>query len=230
MFQPVKSRVNFPEVEEKILDFWKTNDIFKRSIENRRDGPRFTLYEGPPTANGSPGIHHVISRILKDIFPRYWTMKGYYTPRIGGWDTHGLPVELEIEKELGFSGKAQIEEYGIERFNALCRQSARGYIKEFEDMTERIAFWVDLPNAYVTMENSYIEIIKSQPDILEVRFERCPFDEVMREYNLTDLTHAFCLSDYAFTEALLPGVELHRTHEIAKGDKFCDHKWIFHNE
>lgn len=157
MFRPVSSKANFPQIEEHILNLWKENNIFERSITAREGGTRFTFYEGPPTANGSPGIHHVISRVLKDIIPRYKVMKGYYAPRIGGWDTHGLPVELEVEKELGFSGKAQIEEYGIERFNALCRQSVLRYIKEFEDMTDRIAFWVDLEHAYATMDNSYIE-------------------------------------------------------------------------
>ena len=159
MFRPVSSKVNFPQVEENILGFWREKNIFRKSIDQRQGAQRFVLYEGPPTANGSPGIHHVISRVLKDIIPRYKAMKGYYTPRIGGWDTHGLPVELEVEKTLGFSNKAQIEEYGIERFNALCRQSVLGYIREFEDMTERIAFWVDLEHAYVTMDNSYIESV-----------------------------------------------------------------------
>ncbi len=121
MFRPVASRVNFPQVEENILSLWKNNKVFERSVEARRGSPRFTLYEGPPTTNASPGIHWVMPRIFKDIIPRYKVMKGYYAPRIGGWDTHGLPVELEIEKELGFSGKAQIEEYGVDRFNALCR-------------------------------------------------------------------------------------------------------------
>ena len=157
MFQPVNSRVDLPQVEERLLALWKDGNIFQRSIDQRQGAARFTLYEGPPTANGSPGLHHVISRVLKDIIPRYKAMKGYYTPRIGGWDTHGLPVELEVEKELGFSGKVQIEEYGIERFNALCRQSVLRNIKQFEEMTERIAFWVDLEHAYVTMDNSYIE-------------------------------------------------------------------------
>ncbi|UCH42723.1 MAG: isoleucine--tRNA ligase [Dehalococcoidales bacterium] len=159
MFRPVNSKVNFPEIEENILSFWQEKNTFQKSIDRRLGAQRFVLYEGPPTANGSPGIHFAMPRVLKDIIPRYKAMKGYYTPRIGGWDTHGLPVELEIEKKLGFSSKAQIEEYGIERFNALCRQSVQHYIKEFEDMTERIAFWVDLEHAYITMDNSYIESV-----------------------------------------------------------------------
>jgi isoleucyl-tRNA synthetase len=149
--------MNLPQLEEKILVWWRKNKIFQRSVENRKDCPRFTLYEGPPTANGSPGIHHVLSRIFKDIIPRYKAMKGYYTPRIAGWDTHGLPVELEVEKELGFSGKAQIEEYGIAKFNARCRESVFRYLKDWNALTERIAFWIDLEHPYITMENNYIE-------------------------------------------------------------------------
>ncbi len=157
VFQPVDTRVNFPNQEEEILRFWKTRDIFKKSIENRSGGQRFLFYEGPPTANGNPGIHHVISRVFKDIIPRYKTMQGYYAPRIGGWDTHGLPVELEVEKELGFTSKADIESYGIGRFNQKCRESVFKYLKEWVAFTDRIAFWVDLDNAYITMKNSYIE-------------------------------------------------------------------------
>ena len=159
MFQPVSSRVNFPQVEESILGLWKKNNVFERSVKARQGAQRFVLYEGPPTANGSPGIHHVLARVFKDIIPRYKAMKGYYTPRIAGWDTHGLPVELEVEKELGFSGKAQIEEYGIAGFNARCRESVFRYLEEWEAMTERIGFWVDLDNAYVTMKNEYIETV-----------------------------------------------------------------------
>ena len=157
MFPPVKSKVNFSQLEENILRLWQDNNVFERSIEARQGAPRFVLYEGPPTANGSPGIHHVLSRVFKDIIPRYKAMKGYYTPRIAGWDTHGLPVELEVERELGFSGKAQIEEYGVDRFNARCRESVFSYLKEWEALTERIAFWIDLKHPYITMENSYIE-------------------------------------------------------------------------
>ncbi|MDP6042965.1 MAG: class I tRNA ligase family protein, partial [Dehalococcoidales bacterium] len=123
MFRSVNSKVNLPQLEEKMLSWWKDNNIFERSVAARQGSPYFVLYEGPPTANGSPGIHHVLTRVFKDIISRYKAMKGYYTPRIAGWDTHGLPVELEVERELGFSGKAQIEEYGIDRFNARCRES-----------------------------------------------------------------------------------------------------------
>ncbi|MFC1951436.1 isoleucine--tRNA ligase [Chloroflexota bacterium] len=159
MFNPVSSKVNFPQLERDILRFWENNKVFERSVETRRGASRFVLYEGPPTANGSPGIHHVLSRVFKDIIPRYKAMKGYYTPRIAGWDTHGLPVELEVERELGFSGKAQIEEYGVDRFNARCRENVFSYLKEWEALTERIAFWVDLKHPYITMDNKYIESV-----------------------------------------------------------------------
>ena len=159
VFRLVNSRVNLPQMEEAILGLWKETGAFEKSVEARRGYPRFVLYEGPPTANGNPGIHHVLSRVFKDVIPRYKTMKGYYAPRNAGWDTHGLPVELEAEKKLGFSGKTQIEEYGVDKFNALCRESVSGYLKEWEVMTERIGFWVDLENAYVTMKNSYIESV-----------------------------------------------------------------------
>ncbi|MBC8274144.1 MAG: class I tRNA ligase family protein, partial [Chloroflexi bacterium] len=157
MFRPVSSKVNFPQLEKNLLSFWKEHQIFEKSLETRFGATQFTLYEGPPTANGSPGIHHVLSRVFKDVIPRYKTMKGYYAPRKGGWDTHGLPVELEVEKMLGFTGKAQIEEYGVAKFNAHCRESVFGYLKEWEAMTERIGFWLDLEHAYRTLEDSYIE-------------------------------------------------------------------------
>ncbi len=157
MFEPVGSKTNFPQLEENILGLWKDKNVFARSLEARRGGPRFVFYEGPPTANGSPGIHHVLARVFKDIIPRYKTMKGYYAPRIAGWDTHGLPIELEVERELGLANKKDIEDFGIAQFNARCRESVFSYLKEWEAMTERIAFWVDLENAYVTMNNDYIE-------------------------------------------------------------------------
>jgi len=159
MFHPVPSKVNFPQLEENILTLWRKNNAFERSIDARRDAPWFILYEGPPTVNGSPGVHHVLSRVFKDIIPRYKAMKGYHTFRIAGWDTHGLPVELEVERELGFSSKAQIEEYGVEQFNARCRQSVFSYLKKWEAMTERIAYWCDLKHPYITMDNNYIESV-----------------------------------------------------------------------
>ncbi|MCL0065443.1 isoleucine--tRNA ligase [Dehalococcoidia bacterium] len=144
-------------LEERILAFWREQRIFRKSIEQRRDSPLFTFYEGPPTVNADPGIHHVLSRVFKDIFPRYKAMRGYCAPRKAGWDTHGLPVELGIEEELGFSSKTQIEAYGIERFNQKCRQSVSRHIEEWERLTERIGFWIDMDHPYVTFDNDYIE-------------------------------------------------------------------------
>ena len=157
MFEPVSSKVSFPEMEKRVLQLWKDRDVFRRTETEREGGPLFMLYEGPPTANGSPGIHHVLARVFKDIICRYKTMKGYRCVRKGGWDTHGLPVELEVEKELGLKSKRDIEEYGIERFNQRCRESVFRYVKEWESMTDRIGFWVDMDDPYVTLDNSYIE-------------------------------------------------------------------------
>jgi isoleucyl-tRNA synthetase len=159
MFQPVNPKNSFPELEERILKFWAEKDVFTRSVELRPDRPLFVFYEGPPTANGKPGIHHVLSRVYKDIILRYRTMTGYVVPRKAGWDTHGLPVELEVEKKLGFSGKQQIEEYGVAKFNALCRESVWTYLKEWDRMTERIAFWLDMDKPYITMDDSYVESV-----------------------------------------------------------------------
>ena len=156
MFESVSSRADFPEMEKKVLQFWKDADIFHRSEEGD-DKPLFMLYEGPPTANGSPGIHHVLARVYKDIICRYKTMKGFRCLRKGGWDTHGLPVELEVENELGLKSKRDIEEYGIERFNQKCRESVFRYVKDWEAMTDRIGFWVDMEHPYVTLDNEYIE-------------------------------------------------------------------------
>ncbi len=157
MFTPVSSRVSFPELDARVLQNWKKKDIFRRTESEREDAPLFMLYEGPPTANGSPGIHHVLARVFKDVICRYHTMKGYRCLRKGGWDTHGLPVELEIEKELGLNTKREIEEYGIEKFNRQCRDSVFRYVKDWEVMTDRIGYWVDMANPYVTLENDFIE-------------------------------------------------------------------------
>ena len=157
MFKPVSSRVNFPEVDAGILQYWKDKDVFRRTETEREDSPLFTLFEGPPTANGSPGIHHVLARVFKDVICRYRTMKGYRVLRKGGWDTHGLPVELEVEKSLGLSTKRDVEEYGIEKFNQQCRESVFHYLKEWEVLTDRIGYWVDMDDPYVTLENEYIE-------------------------------------------------------------------------
>jgi isoleucyl-tRNA synthetase len=157
VFREVSSKVNFVQLEEDILRFWRERGIFDESIVIREKGPRYVFYEGPPTANGSPGVHHVLARLYKDAVCRYKTMKGYYVPRKGGWDTHGLPVELEVERSLSLSGKAQIEEYGVARFNDHCRQSAFKYIKQWEAMTERLGYWLDMAHPYITLDNGYIE-------------------------------------------------------------------------
>jgi isoleucyl-tRNA synthetase len=157
MFREVDSKIDFLQLEEDILRFWKEHGIFNKSIEIREGGPHYAFYEGPPTTNGSPGVHHVLSRLYKDVVCRYKTMKGYHVPRKAGWDTHGLPVELEVESSLALTSKAQIEEYGVARFNDHCRQSAFEYIKEWEAMTERLGCWLDMEHPYITLDNSYIE-------------------------------------------------------------------------
>ncbi len=159
MFKSVSPNVNITALEEEVLSFWKAHDIFRRTMHERESGPRYVFYEGPPTANGRPGSHHVLARSFKDMFPRYRTMRGYYVLRKGGWDTHGLPVEIEVEKQLGIKQKSEIERYGIAEFNAKCRESVFTYIKEWNELTERIAFWVDLENAYATLTNDYIESV-----------------------------------------------------------------------
>ena len=159
MFEEVSTRVNFPELETNVLRFWKEQDIFHRSLNQRQGRPPFVFYEGPPTANNLPGIHHVLARALKDLFPRYKTMRGFYVERKAGWDTHGLPVEIEIEKQLKFTGKQDIEKYGIEAFNRLCRESVFKYIGQFAEVTERMGYWVDLDKAYRTLDTTYMESV-----------------------------------------------------------------------
>ena len=145
--------------EEKILEFWKENNIFKKTVEARTGSPEFVFYEGPPTANGNPGIHHLESRAFKDAIPRYKTMQGYHVRRKGGWDTHGLPVELQVEKKLGLTSKKAIEEYGIAKFNQDCKHSVWEYLETWNKFTKRIGYWVDQENAYVTYHNDYIESV-----------------------------------------------------------------------
>ena len=157
MFKPVSSKVNFPELEKGILSFWKDVQVLHKAAESRANGPRFTLYDGPPTVNGNPGIHHILSRIYKDVIPRYKTMKGFYVFRKAGWDTHGLPVELEVEKELRFNNKTQIEEFGIDKFNERCRASVMRYLQRWVELTERIGFWLDMADPYITYQNTYVE-------------------------------------------------------------------------
>jgi len=157
MFHQVDSKVDFARLEKEILSYWKEGEVFNRSVEGRKGAKRYVFYEGPPTANGSPGIHHVLSRLFKDVVCRYRTMKGFYVPRKAGWDSHGLPVELEVEDDLGLTSKAQIEEYGMAKFNQRCRESVLKYIQEWERMTERIGCWLDMENPYKTLDNGYIE-------------------------------------------------------------------------
>lgn len=157
IFEPVSSRVRFPDVEARVLDFWRKNDVFRKSVESRPANKIFSFYEGPPTANGMPGIHHVLARVFKDAIPRYKTMQGFRVPRKGGWDTHGLPVEVEVEKQLNLHSKTEIETYGVEEFNRQCKESVFRYVEAWERLTERIGFWVDLAEAYVTYRDSYIE-------------------------------------------------------------------------
>ncbi len=158
-YRPVDPKQSFPELELRVLERWRERDVFRRSLSEREGAPTWSFYEGPPTANGQPGSHHVLSRVFKDIFPRYKTMRGYRVPRKAGWDCHGLPVELEIERELGLASKADIEDYGIDKFNARCRESVFRYVEDWNRLTERIGFWIDLDDPYVTLTNEYIESV-----------------------------------------------------------------------
>ncbi len=153
------SKFSLPEIEEKVLEFWHTNAIFEKTLTSRKKSKKFVFYEGPPTANGRPGLHHVLARSFKDIILRYKSMRGFYVPRRAGWDTHGLPVELEVEKKLGIKSKKEIESYGVSKFNQECRKSVWQYQDEWEKLTNRIGFWLDMKHPYVTYENDYMESI-----------------------------------------------------------------------
>lgn len=159
VFQKVSPVIDFPKSEERILGFWKERGVFEKTLEARKGGPSFVFYEGPPTANGMPHNGHVLTRVIKDLFPRYKTMRGYEVPRKAGWDTHGLPVEVEVEKELRIHGKADIMAYGVEPFVTRCIESVFRYTSEWEKLTERIGFWVDLDEAYVTYHRSYVQSV-----------------------------------------------------------------------
>jgi len=159
MYRQVSTQVDLPAMEREILDLWADDDTFHRSLEQSEGRPMWVFNEGPPTANGTPGTHHIEARVFKDIFPRYRTMKGYHVPRKAGWDCHGLPVELAVEKELGFTGKKDIEDFGIAEFNAKCRESVLRHVDEFDGMTRRMGFWVDMDDAYWTMDPHYIESV-----------------------------------------------------------------------
>ena len=158
--RPVDPRVSFPELEERVLERWRERDVFAESVRRRRDAPRHgasTRARRPPTA--PPGFHHVLSRVFKDIFPRYKTMCGYYVERKGGWDCHGLPVELAVEAELGFTSKDDIERFGIAEFNARCREKVLSHVEDWNALTERIGFWIDLDDAYRTLDPEYVESV-----------------------------------------------------------------------
>ncbi len=158
-YRPVPAQVDLPALERDLLATWRADDVFSRSLAATEGGPSWVFYEGPPTANGLPGTHHVEARAFKDVFPRYRTMKGYHVPRKAGWDCHGLPVEIAVEKELGFSGKGDIEAYGVAEFNARCRSSVKRHVGAFEEMTERMGYWVDMSQAYWSMNPSYVESV-----------------------------------------------------------------------
>ena len=158
-FRQVDPAQSFPDLEQRVLERWRERDVFHESIRRREGAEPYLFYEGPPTANGRPGSHHVLARVFKDVFPRYQTMRGRFVPRKGGWDCHGLPVELEVEKELGFHDKHDIERYGVAEFNAKCRESVLRYIDEWNELTERIGFWLDTDDAYYTLADEYVESV-----------------------------------------------------------------------
>jgi isoleucyl-tRNA synthetase len=158
-YQPLPAHVDLASTDQDVLAFWAEAKIFQRSMDQTAGGPAYLFYEGPPTANGMPGTHHIEARVFKDLFPRYRTMKGYHVPRMAGWDCHGLPVELAVEKELGFTAKADIEKYGIAEFNDRCRQSVQRHVDQFTKLSERIGYWCDYDNAYWTMNSSYVESV-----------------------------------------------------------------------
>ncbi|MFC6886220.1 MULTISPECIES: isoleucine--tRNA ligase [Actinomadura] len=158
-FRPLPAQVDLPALERDMLRRWQDSKVFERSLERTASGPRWMFYEGPPTANGLPGVHHVEARAFKDVFPRFKTMKGYHVPRKGGWDCHGLPVEVAVEKELGLTGKKDIEEYGVAEFNDRCRESVQRHVGAFQEMSDRMGYWVDTEQAYWTMNPDYVESV-----------------------------------------------------------------------
>src|SRR2546430_5007472 len=155
----VDARQDLPALELEVLERWRRRDVFAESLRARESAEQWVFYEGPPTANGPPGAHHVLSRVCKDIYPRFQTMRGYRVERKGGWDCHGLPVEIAVEQELGIRSKAEVEQYGIKEFNERCRESVFAYVQEWNRLTERIGFWLDLEHAYRTLDESYIESV-----------------------------------------------------------------------
>ncbi|NJP72320.1 class I tRNA ligase family protein, partial [Streptomyces sp. C1-2] len=159
MYRQVPAQVDLPALEHAVLDFWREQKIFAKSLEQSAGRPEWVFYEGPPTANGMPGAHHIEARVFKDVFPRFRTMRGYHVARKAGWDCHGLPVELAVEKELGFTGKKDIEAYGIAEFNAKCRESVTRHTDAFTELTTRMGYWVDLDDAYRTMDPEYVDSV-----------------------------------------------------------------------
>lgn len=159
MFKAVNAKVDIQKLERDQQTFWRERNVFQRTMKEREGGPEYVFYEGPPTANGKPGSHHVLARAFKDMFPRYKVMRGYHCLRYGGWDTHGLPVEIEVQKELGIKFKHEVEAYGVAEFNKKCRDSVLRYLTDWEKLTDRIGFWVDLDNAYITFSNDYIQSV-----------------------------------------------------------------------
>ena len=158
-FNPFKDNFSLPKAEEEVLAFWESQKVFHKANELAKERPHFVFYEGPPTANGRPGIHHVIARTIKDLICRYRAMQGFRVDRKGGWDTHGLPVEIEVEKQLKLTNKSQIVEYGIGPFNKKCRESVFKYLDDWNRITLRMGYWLDLDDAYVTLKNDYIESV-----------------------------------------------------------------------
>src|SRR3984885_10879315 len=156
---PLPAQADFPAIEHEMLSRWNRQRTFDASLKQTEGAERWTFYEGPPTANGMPGVHHIEARVFKDLIPRFKTMQGFHVPRQGGWDCHGLPVEVAVERELGLSGKKDIEAYGVAEFNARCRESVLRHVDAFEEMTTRLGYWIDLSRAYRTMNPSYIESV-----------------------------------------------------------------------
>jgi isoleucyl-tRNA synthetase len=159
VFERAAPVVDFPDAESRVRDLWRERDIFGKSLALRADGPRFVFYEGPPTANGMPHNGHALTRVMKDVIPRYKAMRGFDVPRRAGWDTHGLPVEIEVEKELRISGKDAIVAYGVEPFVRRCLESVFRYTEEWQGFTEKLGFWSDMGDAYVTYHQRYVESV-----------------------------------------------------------------------
>ena len=158
-YRPVPAHVDLPQLEREIIQLWDEQGTFEATLKATEGAPRWTFYEGPPTANGTPGTHHVEARVFKDVFPRFKTMQGMHVERKAGWDCHGLPVEIAVEKELGFNGKPDIEAYGIAEFNAQCREAVLRNVDLFAEMTDRMGYWVDMSDPYRTMDAGYVESV-----------------------------------------------------------------------